>query len=994
MKPLRLLLVIACALAALVLIGTVVAFNSGFQTWAARRAIARQPGLAVTIGAIDAGLHHADVKDLRYEKDGVVLTLPALHAELPLLSAGLHRQAFVERIVAQGWTLDLSKTAPSPRAGASAAPAAVAQAFQGVFAQLHLPVDLSLDGVDLSGEVILPEGRGRIKITLTGGGLAVGREGNFNLLASAALTGSAAPVSSLDARVAIAALMDSPRTFTRLTAKADAAASGAQFPQGVKLRGDFAAARGLVDELYDAVVVSENKQLAVLHADFPLGTHQLAGTWKLNVRDADVAPFALGRRLPAFTAVGEGKFDADDSFAAVHATGRLSATVDQLTAVLPELSALGPIGLVSEFELSRRGDVLDIERLVAEVTGAKPVATVRSLQAFVFNAKTGAVQAADVTRGLFGLSLLGVPLAWAQPFLKTLAVTGGDLHGELVARAHDGGLSVRAKSPLTLAGVAVTQGDKALVSAVDVSIDPSADYAPQGWQAEIVSFTAKSGGATLLSLTAKAGQLAGSGQPIKAAGKFSANLPAALAQPVAGDALRLTGGELAGDFVASIGALKEIQGRLAVRELAVDKKISTEKLPTLSFEVRADVAADGKITLSAPLVIERDGRKSDLAVSGTVMPGKTGLAIDAKIASAQLIVDDAKIFSLLASPVAEEKAPAPTPSAARDAAPPWAGINGQIAVALQKVVYSDAFQVSDVTGLLRIQEGELKIETVRAELGEGSDAKFAGTVTFEAAAPQPYGLTADLAVTEFNPAPLLRALNPGQPATVEGKFSIASTLGGRAPNLGGLAAGAGGDFQLTSKGGTYRGLPVSIASKTETAGKIASGLAAIGSFASSVVGKGEKPLADITSKAQALSEFTGMLSAIAYDQLNVVVTRDASLNTVLKDFTLISPEMRLSGGGRATHQPEKNILEDALAMEFRLRARGRTADLMKYLGVLDGKPDDLGYAAFTLPLKVGGTLGKPEAGELSRTLASLALEKSGVTDKASELFNKLIGVAK
>ena len=77
-----------------------------------------------------------------------------------------------------------------------------------------------------------------------------------------------------------------------------------------------------------------------------------------------------------------------------------------------------------------------------------------------------------------------------------------------------------------------------------------------------------------------------------------------------------------------------------------------------------------------------------------------------------------------------------------------------------------------------------------------------------------------------------------------------------------------------------------------------------------------------------------------------------------------------------------------------MRARGRTAELIKYLGKLDATTDELGYAPCTLPLKVAGTLARPDTTELNQAMAALALEKSGVTERASELFNKLIGGGK
>jgi hypothetical protein len=257
-------------------------------------------------------------------------------------------------------------------------------------------------------------------------------------------------------------------------------------------------------------------------------------------------------------------------------------------------------------------------------------------------------------------------------------------------------------------------------------------------------------------------------------------------------------------------------------------------------------------------------------------------------------------------------------------------------------------------------------------------------VTFDAKSATPYALAADLAVNDFDPAPLFKALNPGQPATVEGKFTVASKLAGKAVSLADLATGAHGDFQLTSKGGVFRGVPANYSTKVENTGKIAQGVALLGSLAGAVTGK--KEYGDIANRAQAVAEFSKMLAAIPYDQLSVVLSRDESLNTVLKDFTLISPEMRLTGGGQATHKAGAPLLDEALAAEFKLRARGHTGDLLKYLGALDPATDELGYSACTLPLKVGGTLGKPDASEITNKLTSLAVEKSGALD----LFNRLI----
>ena len=275
---------------------------------------------------------------------------------------------------------------------------------------------------------------------------------------------------------------------------------------------------------------------------------------------------------------------------------------------------------------------------------------------------------------------------------------------------------------------------------------------------------------------------------------------------------------------------------------------------------------------------------------------------------------------------------------------------------------------------------------VRAGLGEGSEIKLNGGLTFTPTAPEPYGVALDLDVINFDPAPVLRALNPGQPPTVEGKFTVASKVTGNARNLGEIGKRAAGDFSLTSKSGVFRALSADISSKVATTTKTASTLATLGNLAGALTGR--KDISDAASKAEAVASLSKMISAIEYDQLNVVFTRDAALNMTLKDFTLIAPELRLAGTGRIDSKAGLELAAQTLVMEFKLGARGTTGKLLKSLAALETeKPDDLGYFRSNLPLRVTGSLGKPDTSELQSALVKLAYEKSG----AGDLLNRFLG---
>ena len=63
-----------------------------------------------------------------------------------------------------------------------------------------------------------------------------------------------------------------------------------------------------------------------LVAHWPGGAQpRLAGSWHVDLRDDDLAPFVGDHPLPPLAATGEGQFDSDLAGARVHASGRIHA---------------------------------------------------------------------------------------------------------------------------------------------------------------------------------------------------------------------------------------------------------------------------------------------------------------------------------------------------------------------------------------------------------------------------------------------------------------------------------------------------------------------------------------------------------------------------------------------------------------------------------------------------------------------------------------------
>lgn len=989
MKLLRPILWGVAVLATLLIVIIVLAFNSSVQTWAARRALSGQPDIKAGVGRVSAGLKLIELNDIRIEKPGLVLALPSLTIEMPLASA-VGKNISVKRLVAKGWKVDLSvppvgrkpsaspsttTTARSQTVLSSSATSASAEpfSFDGVLKLLRLPVDFSLDELDVEGEVTFQTEAGkppsRATVRLTGGSLKAGGAGRFSCVSKIIMPEADAPVSELAVNSAIEVLMDTPRTLQKVSIVTEVNAIGPKFPQGANLHSELILNGGPTGETYlvalQTPLAGVLKNLFSLDAAFPAGASSLSGKWKMGVCNSDVAPFTLGLQLPVFSATGEGAFEADRTFSLIQASGRVDSTVEQLAVIKPELAALGRIRSQLDFDLSKQGDLLRVERFSAAISGGIPIASVQTLQKFDYDLGSRSLKVADPAVELLRLTLHGLPLAWAQPFLKDLVLSGDDVRGEFFASARNDGFAIRPSAPITITNLNVSQGGKPLVRALDISVKLAADSTQQGWQADLSEIFVRSGSTTLLSASVKAGCPAGDSSPIKATGRLEANLPALLEQPAAAQyASLLNQGVAKGEFTASMNVTKQISANLEISKLGSAK---VEKLPRLQLGLRVDLKPDGQVDARIPLTLDAAGRKSDVELIARVKTAPA-LHIEADVVSNAIYVQDllplqALVATLQPEPPSqtssqpvktESKSIAKngTPKPEVDKLPFWNSCTGQLKLALKEIVYSPDVKVINVTGLLKIEAGAISLENIKAGLGAEGDAALNGRMTFEPTLADPYVFSGDATITGFDPAPYFKAANPQKEPTVEGKFNVASKLSGVAPNAALLASKIKADLTLSSRSGVFRGLALPKAFTERFQGKSGNLISSITGAVGALAG-GSKT----GNTAAAAIELASLLAVIPFDQLNAQLSYDAPAGlTRLQDFTLISPTIRLTGSGTILQQEGVPLLKQPLTAQLEMSSHGHVAELFGKQGMLQGGPDSLGYSPLFTPIKVDGTL--------------------------------------
>ena len=967
------------------------------QTWIAQSVLARQPALQGTLGSLWAGFGKVNVAELQLKIDGAVLTVPSLKAELPLTTAVWDRRFLVRKLVAKGWTLDLRQL-PAPKAGESteSAPAPdqgqgspataervsvqnVVRLFYGTLSRWALPCDVSLDGVDLEGDVLVAASVGREPVTVhvivKGGGMAAGREGDFAIDASGDFIAADAAMIALAGHGHVVVAMKSPRTFSRVEVKADLSSKGGLVPEGLTLAADVTSALDARAETFSLELNRGSQHLATLLARFPEGTNRLAGTWKLNLQDSDVALFAPNRSLPDFTATGDGRFDCDLALTQLHALGHLSGPISHLGVLAPSLERLGAVTVDTDFDGTRSGQSIRVDRLKASLNGAGMAAVVSSHQSFEIDEPTGDLKPLDPVGDWMDVSLRGFPLAWRPDSTGGFALSGGDATGAFVVRAAKGGFALRSKAPVTAAGVSVQRADKTFVGKLDLALSLLAEYGSEGWRIQAAPLVVSSGGRSLATFDGKASRPAGLDQSIAIAGAWTADLKTLASQSVGPDLSWIRGRSASGDFSAKVGTSTELDGRLSV--------VGRDEGHTITGNLHAEVDETGRISFLAPVKVAFGPSASDLSVEGTSIRDETGTRLYIKLTGKDVALEHLR---LLAASLAEAggvpvaaNAGSETPDQVRDRTPFWGDWTGNVAVAFARLKAGE-FAFEDVGGAFQLGHGSIRLEGGHGALDGQRFANVGGTIAFDAAAEFPYSFKVTASLDRVDAAPLFPVPKSGGEPAIEGYFSIAGTLTGNGMNLHDLLGRTQEELRLTSPAGIVRVLKTDVdeAFPAETASSVSDTLGRMGSGVGKFFGvedTGGFGKKTVSPTAEAVIAFINAVSEIGFDEVTLTAVRGTDRTIRLVNIAMTAGDERLTGSGQITYVKDLSLRAQPLSVDLQFWARGRVAKLLSTAGLLSADKDGLGYTRLIQPIHFGGTLEHIDRSQWHNLLVKAATPK-------------------
>jgi hypothetical protein len=1005
-KFLRILLSCFVLVLALAAVLVALAFAPVVQTWVAQAILARQPAFQGSLGSLSARFGRVEVSELQLKIDGAVLTIPSLEAELPLVTALRERKLPLRRLVAKGWTLDLRQAAapngtgeatgstPAVEGGPAApapaevkSPQEVVRIFRGILSRWALPCDVSLDGADLEGEIVVAAPLGsapaRVHVIIKGGGMAAGRDGDFAVDASTELVDSELSVVAIAGHGHLIVAMKSPRTFGRIEFKGDCSAEGGPFPNGITFLTDVTAAVGAGEESYSVDLSRGSQHLATIFARWAEDSSQLAGTWKVDLQDSDVALFTLDRPLPRFTAKGEGQYDTDIAFTRAHALGHLSGGISNLSVLEPSLDRLGAVNVDTSFDAAWSGRSIRVDRLSASLSGTGPAVVLQSLQPFEVEVPTGDLKPADPAGNWMEIAVRGFPLAWLSTPEDRFVFSGGDATGEFIVRTDKGAFTVCSKSPVTAAGVSVQRANKTFGPKLDLAISLLADYGPQGWHFQAAPLVINSGGSRLATLDAKASQPSGPDQPIAMTGTWSADLPALASKAMLPNAGWISGRSASGDFSATLGTSMELDGKLAV--------VGHDEHHSLTASGHVEVGGDGRISFQGPVKIEFGPGVSNLSAEGTLIRDEEANRLYVKLTAKDVVLEHLRLIA--ASLAAAGGAPQPasagpeTPAKTRDRIPFWGNWAGRVAVAFDRVSAGDRV-FGKIGGVFQVDHGSVRLEDGQGEVAGQRFTNVKGALSFDDAGEFPYDLKATAAMEKVDAATLFPVPEKGGDPVIEGQYSIACTLSGNGIGLVDLVGRAQEEFRLTSTAGIVRlfktdldeAMPQEVDTPVgDTLGRLGTGVGRFFGADDSVDSFGKR---NVSPTAETVIRFINDISEIGYDQITLTATRGPDGAICLADIVMTAGDERLTGSGQIAGAKDLSIRARPLSVDLQFWGRGRIAKRLSKVGLLSTQKDDHGYTLLNQPVHLGGTLEHIDMSQWHKLLVKAALQTPDVPKKA------------
>ncbi|MBP6865035.1 MAG: hypothetical protein KBC32_07150 [Candidatus Didemnitutus sp.] len=713
------------------------------------------------------------------------------------------------------------------------------------------------------------------------------------------------------------------------------------------------------------LTILQNDHALLEQADLAWRTEILLSPaeWRMTARD-----FTL--RTPAGDRL-DGRFSALIPLGGTaNGIGLQGALEGDLPRLVSDFVPLGHVQGGAQWDIVLQKDTLEIRSLaarLAEGQSGRTLLAARTSQPLTIGLPDYVVRSAVDDVEVARISVGAVSLGALSGLPTSVPLTGELAAVEFAAVVRQGRLQLASDAPLRVTDFGVFRGTDRAVTGLTFEAAPTFDFGgAKDWKLRLGSTAFREpSGAALSTVEFEVGENPANG--FRGALSFSVDLARLGKHPLGAAMPTLVAGRASGELRAASmpdnpDVTMQIEARATLNGLVLRE--GNQSLPVANLGFRGVRAADGRISLEAPLLLDRLGKRSDLRMLVEAIERDDGLLFDAKLTGEHVELADALalagLFGAPASVAATPtpKTPEPTPADVRpDAEPFWSGVRGELVIDLKSITRGADWAMTGFNGYVLVDPRRISVQKIEGQINERARLAARADLRF-AAGEVPYELAGNFSLTEFDAGAFLKAFGGEPTPVVEGLFTVAGGFAGDGRDLEHTLERTRGNLQLTSRQGVFRGLRRA-SEKTSMASKAVELGAALGSLFGS--NKVKEAAEKVAGQSYQVDQLAQALAELPFDQMVIRLNRDDDLNFRLEELSLLTPEVRLHGRGSIAYVAGKPLLEQPLSVTCSLAARGKIEQQLARLRVLDGTKDELGYARVRDAGSIGGTLARPDA---------------------------------
>jgi hypothetical protein len=891
-----------------------------FQTWYVNYQLDNLGIKDASLNFFSASFGKLSIEDFSIKKPNAILTLPSLDAELPITKTIKNKTFHIKNLEAKGWTLDLS-----PKDKTSTGAIGLSDALQSIVQSSPIPSNISIDKMDLEGQIILPGINNRpnihVQIEINSGTLNADGVGKISVNISTILGDPEMLVNGLRYQGDITFKLDSKHHLSEYTLDGICIPTGVAFPDGRKFHLNLTEKSSSSQEhAFDTLLSLADEPVLKVQAYFNSNYTHVRGNWSLFTDQSIIGNFVSINPMPLFQTQGMGNYTYDVTTKELKLSGNLAIRLDQLEKINQSLRTANNSSIMLEFKSHSTPTHYYLDTITGNIQANQTLATFNSTQPIKLSLDTTTLDPSLINTELLLVHLKQLPVTWLNFFCKPFELSGNTVSGDISIQNSGTGYKIKTLKKISCSNFNLTRDGKDILTNLSAQGELEVSTATDGLHYTINNLSTAIRNKPALTLSGTAFRANDQEQPSQFSFKLNSSIQT-LANYFNSHILSvIKADQFTGDITGNITPNSTtLESHLALT--------GTDPTYLINLSPRIDFFPNHTEALFIPIAIKHEDQVTDLTIEGSLSHEQNLTAFEAKATGDKVNTLD---LALLNPWLLLDKSLLSQSTTKNEAL--WANTSGKVLFEFSHLV-TPTYKINEFSALFEVEPDHIHMKGARGIFPSTHSFTSEGTIYFSKDKNLVYRLDAKASMNELPSSEFLAAPKKGFEPIFEGKFSCDADFTVESNSLLDLLNSPTKTLHLHSTSGIVRMLKVNIGDTIpQNSSTVKDTLGSVGQKMGSFFQMGDHLKKyqenEVSQNAENALAITNELSEFGYDTLKVNAVVSPSGDITLQDIAITSSDLNITGLGSITNS-HANFCDGSLNLSLTLSAKGKVAELLK-----------------------------------------------------------------